>query len=254
MNNTALRGQTALVTGASSGLGVEFAKVLAAHGAKVVLAARRIDLLEAVAEKITASGGEALPLAFDVADTASFAPMIDAVEKLFGRVSILVNNAGIADGCRALDLSMDELDRVWGVNFRGPWALSCEVARRLVAAGEPGRIVNISSIAAYGYDGRAIPATFYAVSKAAVVRMTEVLSTEWAQYNINVNAIAPGMFESEMTAAHLERSLQRALDAVPRRRIGQPNQLATTLLYLVDPASDAVTGTCIKVDDGQMTR
>lgn len=249
-----LTGQTAFVTGASSGLGVAFARALARSGANVVLAARRVDRLEALAREIEADGGTAMALAFDVADSDGVEATLDAAEARFGKVTILVNNAGTADGRRAMDLPMDELDRVWAVNVRGPWALSCAVARRLVADGTPGRIVNISSIAAYVFDGRAIPATFYSISKAALVRMTEVLAMEWAQHHINVNAIAPGMFESELTAAHLERSLDRALQATPRKRIGQPEQLVSTLLYLVDPRSEVVTGTCIKVDDGQMLR
>lgn len=249
-----LTGQTAFVTGASSGLGVAFARALAQKGAQVVLAARREDRLHRLASEIEAAGGRALALPFDVAETHQFEAALDQVERYFGHVTLLINNAGTADGCRAMDLPMDELDRVWSVNLKGPWALSCAVARRLVAAGSPGRIVNIASIAAYVFDGRAIPATFYAVTKAALVRMTEVLAMEWAHHGINVNAIAPGMFESELTAAHLERSLERAIQATPRKRIGSPEQIVSTLLYLVDPASEAVTGTCIKVDDGQMLR
>lgn len=249
-----LAGQTAFVTGASSGLGVVFARAIAQNGANVVLAARRADRLQTLASEIGAAGGKAMALPFDVSDTRQFEAALDQVEQYFGPVSLLINNAGTADGCRALDLSMEELDRVWSVNLKGPWALSCAVARRLVTAGRPGRIVNIASIAAYVFDGRAIPATFYAVTKSALVRMTEVLAMEWAHHGINVNAIAPGMFESELTAAHLERSLERAIQATPRKRIGSPEQLVSTLLYLLDPSSEAVTGTTIKVDDGQMLR
>jgi len=249
-----LAGQVALVTGASSGLGDAFARALAANGASVAVAARRSDRLDALVRDIEAAGGKALAVPLDVAETDAFPKILDSIEAHLGPVNILVNNAGIADGQRALDLPMADLDRVWNVNVRGPWALTCEVARRLVAAKAPGRVINISSIAAYGYEGRAIPATFYSVSKAAVVRMTEVLAMEWAKHRINVNAIAPGMFETELTAAHLERSLQKVLDNTPRNRICAPEQLTSTLLYLVDPASEAVTGTCIKVDDGQMPR
>ncbi len=249
-----LAGQVALVTGASSGLGDAFARALAANGASVAVAARRSDRLDALVRDIEAAGGKALAVPLDVAETDAFPKILDSIEAHLGPVNILVNNAGIADGQRALDLPMADLDRVWNVNVRGPWALTCEVARRLVAAKAPGRVINISSIAAYGYEGRAIPATFYSVSKAAVVRMTEVLAMEWAKHRINVNAIAPGMFETELTAAHLVRSLQKVLDNTPRNRICAPEQLTSTLLYLVDPASEAVTGTCIKVDDGQMPR
>lgn len=249
-----LSGQVALVTGASSGLGVAFARTLAKAGAKVAIAARRRDRLDALVAEIEAAGGTAMAVEADLAKAEHFAAMLNEIEARFGRVSILVNNAGTADGYRALNLPMDVMDHVWAVNLRGPWALSCEVARRLVAAGEPGRIVNISSIGAFNYDARTSAASFYSVTKAAVVRMTEVLAMEWARHHINVNAIAPGIFVSEMSEAHMEKLMEKTVSKTPRGRIGQPERLASTLLYLVSPESELVTGTCIKVDDGQMPR
>jgi NAD(P)-dependent dehydrogenase (short-subunit alcohol dehydrogenase family) len=148
-------------------------------------------------------------------------------------------------------MEIDLIDRVLDINVRAPFVLSCEVARRLMAAGKPGRIVNIASSAAYSYRGEG--AALYSVSKAAVVRITETLSVEWARNNINVNAIAPGAFESEMMDGMLSRMGDIA-QHFPRKRIGNPAQLDSTLLYLVSPASDAVTGTCIRVDDGQGAR
>lgn len=246
-----LTGQVALVTGASSGLGLRFARVLAACGASVALCARRIDRLEALAQEIRDSGGQAVAIAMDATSSEDLTRAVGQAEAALGLVTILVNNAGIPDAQRAHKLPLEMVDRVLAINVRAPWLLSCEVARRLIAAGQPGRIVNIASIAAYDYSGAG--AALYSVSKAAVVRMTEALSVEWARHHINVNAIAPGLFRSEMSEGMLER-MGDFTASLPRKRMGEPEQLDSTLLYLVGPASDAVTGTCIKVDDGQHRR
>ena len=249
--STDLTGQVALVTGASSGLGLRFARVLARCGAQVALAARRLDRLEALAAEITADGGQAVPIAMDATDADQLIAAVGKAEDAFGTVTILVNNAGIPDAQRAHKMPLELIDRVIDINIRAPFILSCEVARRLIAAGRPGRIVNIASAAAYNYAGGG--AALYSVSKAAVVRTTETLAVEWARYGINVNAIAPGAFESEM----MDGMLQRVGDIsqhFPRKRLGNPAQLDSTLLYLVAPASDAVTGTSIRVDDGQGSR
>jgi NAD(P)-dependent dehydrogenase (short-subunit alcohol dehydrogenase family) len=249
--STDLTGQTALVTGASSGLGLRFAKVLAACGAKVALAARRLDRLEALAEEIRAQGGQATAIQMDATDAGQLTATVETAQAALGLVTILVNNAGIPDAQRAHRMPLELIDRVIDINIRAPYVLSCEVARRLIDAGQPGRIVNIASAAAYDYGGNG--AALYSISKAAVVRMTEALAVEWARFNINVNAIAPGAFESEM----MDGMLKRVGDITahfPRKRIGAPAQLDSTLLYLVGPASDAVTGTSIRVDDGQGSR
>ena len=142
--STDLTGQVALVTGASSGLGVRFARTLAKCGAKVVLTARRLDRLEALAAEIRADGGEALALELDVTDADQLLAVVGKAEEAFGTVTILVNNAGIPDAQRAVKMSVDLIDRVIGVNLRAPYILCCEVARRLIAAKKPGRIVNIA--------------------------------------------------------------------------------------------------------------
>ena len=250
-NSVDLSGQVALVTGASSGLGLRFAKVLASCGAKVALAARRLDRLEALAEEIRTDGGEAVAIEMDATDADQMIAGVAKAEAELGLVTILVNNAGIPDAQRAHKMDIDLIDRVLDINVRAPFVLSCEVARRLMAAGKPGRIVNIASSAAYSYRGEG--AALYSVSKAAVVRITETLAVEWARNNINVNAIAPGAFESEMMDGMLSRMGDIA-QHFPRKRIGNPAQLDSTLLYLVSPASDAVTGTSIRVDDGQGAR
>ncbi len=247
-----LTGRVALVTGASSGLGARFARVLAAKGAKVALCARRIDRLEALAAEIKAAGGEALAVQMDATQADSLIAAVAAAEAAFGTVDILVNNAGIPDAQRAHKMSIELIDQVLGVNLRGPWILACEVARRLIAAGKPGRIVNISSVAHFRYDGGG--AALYAVTKTAIARMTEALSVEWAHYNINVNAIAPGMFVSEMTDGMFERMGGNPAEHLPRKRVPVPEQMDSTLLYLVAPASECVTGATIRIDDGQSAR
>jgi NAD(P)-dependent dehydrogenase (short-subunit alcohol dehydrogenase family) len=249
--STDLTGQTALVTGASSGLGLRFAKVLASCGAKVAITARRMERLETLAEEIRKAGGQALPIQMDVADAEQLTKGVAAAEAVLGTVTILVNNAGIPDAQRAHKMPLDLIDRVLDINIRAPFVLSCEVARRLIESGNPGRIVNIASAAAFDYSGGG--AALYSVSKAAVVRITESLAVEWARFGINVNAIAPGAFASEMMDGMLNR-IGDITQHFPRKRLGDPAQLDSTLLYLVSPASDAVTGTCIRVDDGQHRR
>jgi len=246
-----LTGRVALITGASSGFGERFARVLAERGASVVLAARRVDRLEALAADIEGAGGKALPVAMDATDAEALVAAVEAGEQAFGTVDILVNNAGIPDAQRAHKMSLELTDRVLDVNLRAPWVLSCEVARRLIAAKKPGRIVNISSTAHYRYDGGG--AALYAVTKTAIARMTEALSVEWAYANINVNAIAPGMFVTEMTDGMFER-IGDPRPGLARQRVPEPDGLDTSLLYLVDPASECVTGAVIKVDDGQAAR
>jgi NAD(P)-dependent dehydrogenase (short-subunit alcohol dehydrogenase family) len=243
-----LSGKVALVTGASSGLGKRFAQALARQGAKVAITGRRLDRLEALAAEIAADGGVAAPLALDVTDTDQLLAVIGRVEDALGPVDILINNAGIPDAQRATKMSVELIDAVMDTNVRAPWILACEFARRRMEAKAPGRIINIASMAAYSYRGEG--AALYSVSKAAVVRMTEALAVEWSKFHINVNAIAPGAFASEMMDGMLER-MGDISQHMPRKRIGDPAQLDSTLLYLCSPASDAVTGTSIKVDDGQ---
>ncbi|MDJ0786577.1 MAG: SDR family oxidoreductase [Myxococcota bacterium] len=246
-----LSGQVALVTGTTSGLGRRFAKVLAAAGASVALTGRRVERLDELAEEIRADGGTCVAVPLDMTDTDSILGVVDAVEKALGTVTILVNNAGIPDAQRAHKMSLELIDAVFDTNLRGPWILSCEVARRLIAAKRPGRMVNVSSIGAYLYGGQG--AALYSVTKSGLARMTEVLAVEWARYGINVNGIAPGAFSSEMMDGMLER-MGDISKGFPRKRIGDPAQLDSTLLYLCSPASECVTGTVIKVDDGQSAR
>jgi NAD(P)-dependent dehydrogenase (short-subunit alcohol dehydrogenase family) len=249
--STDLSGQIAIVTGASSGLGARFARVLAASGATVALCARRTDKLEALKGEIETAGGKAAAFEVDVSDQAQCVGLAERVEAALGPVSILINNAGIPDAQRAHKLPLDLFNRVMAINVHAPWLLSTSLAARRIADGKPLRIVNIASMAAYEYAGQG--AALYSMTKASVVRMTEVLAVEWARYPINVNGIAPGAFASEMMDGMLER-MGDITSHFRRKRLGDPAQMDSTLLFLVSPASDAVTGTVIKIDDGQSNR
>lgn len=249
--STDLSGQVALVTGCTSGLGRRFAQVIAACGAKVAITGRRMERLTELAEEIRAAGGVAEPIALDMRDNDSIMSCVEQAEAALGTIDILVNNAGIPDAQRAHKMSLQLIDDVFDTNLRGPYVLSCEIARRLIAAEQPGRMVNISSVGGFNYAGNG--AALYSITKSGIVRMTECLAVEWARYNINVNAIAPGAFSSEMMDGMLER-LGDIAQHFPRKRICDPAQMDSTLLYFLSPASDAVTGTYIKIDDGQGSR
>jgi NAD(P)-dependent dehydrogenase (short-subunit alcohol dehydrogenase family) len=246
-----LTGQVALVTGSTSGLGRRFSRVLARAGARVAITGRRVDRLKELAAEIEAAGGTCAPIALDMTDSSSIVSAVDQAEQALGPVTILVNNAGIPDAQRAHKMSLELIDNVFDTNLRGPWIMACEVGRRLIDRKLPGRMVNISSVGAFNYGGNG--AALYSVTKAGINRMTEALAVEWARFNINVNAIAPGAFASEMMDGMLER-IGDISAHFPRKRLGDPAQLDSTLLYLVAPASEFVTGTIIKVDDGQGPR
>jgi NAD(P)-dependent dehydrogenase (short-subunit alcohol dehydrogenase family) len=252
-----LSGEIAIVTGATSGLGRRFAKVLAAQGAKVAISGRRVERLRDLAAEIEADGGTVLPVPADMSDLAQVEDMTATVEAGLGMPTILINNAGIADGQLATKMDVAFMERLMTINVTGPFLLAREVAKRLIKAKRPGRIVNIASMAAYNYDGNG--AALYCTSKAAIARMTETLAVEWARFPINVNAIAPGIVKSEMTDGMAQRMQagEQAEDFAAhtrRKRVPTPDWLDSTLLFLVDPASHAVTGTIIKIDDGQQDR
>jgi NAD(P)-dependent dehydrogenase (short-subunit alcohol dehydrogenase family) len=247
-----LSGQVALVTGATSGLGWRFAQVLAACGAKVAICGRRVEKLEALAGEIRGGGGECEPIPMDMTNRESIRGGLSLAEDKLGTITILINNAGIPDAQYATKMPDELIDKVFDTNLVGPWILSCEVARRLIEQELPGRIVNISSIAAYNTVAGA-PAALYATTKSGVVRMTEALAVEWSRYPINVNCIAPGAFHTEMLDGMMERMGDLSV-YFPRKRACDPAQMDSTLLYLVSPSSECVTGTCIKVDDGQGAR
>lgn len=251
MSAVDLTGRVAIVTGSTAGLGARFAHVLADAGATVVVTGRRTERITEVVGAINERGGKAHGIQLDVTDPASIEACLTEATGEFGTPQILVNNAGIPDAQRAHKMSLELVDAVLDTNVRGPWLMTTGVARRLIAAELPGRIVNLSSMSAFHYAGNG--AALYSTTKAAVARMTEALAVEWSRYLINVNAIAPGVFESEMTSGMLERVGDIA-PGLPRKRLGLPEQLDSTLLYLVSDASEAVTGTVIRIDDGQLPR
>lgn len=247
-----LTGQVALVTGTTSGLGRRFAQVLAKCGAKVALTGRRVEKLNLLADEIRADGGTCEPIAVDMRERESIKAAVAETEEKLGTITILVNNAGIPDAQRAIRMSDQLIDDVFDTNLVGPYILSCEVARKLIEKKLPGRMVNISSVAAFNTSPGSA-AALYSITKAGVVRMTEALSVEWARFNINVNCIAPGAFSSEMMDGMLER-IGDISKGFPRQRICQPAQMDSTLLFFVSPSSECVTGTVVKIDDGQGSR
>jgi 3-oxoacyl-[acyl-carrier protein] reductase len=246
-----LTGEVALVTGASSGLGWRFSEVLAAHGASVVLAARRMERLEALKARIVARGGKAEIVALDLAERDRIAPAFDAAEQAFGTVTLLINNAGISGGKRVLDMADEDWRGVLGINLDAVWFAAQEAARRMVAAEKPGAIINIASLLAF----RVSPTlAAYAVAKAGVRQLTAALAVELARHRIRVNAIAPGYILTEINQDFFATSKGEALvRTIPQRRIGEPADLDATLLLLASSrASGFMTGTTIVVDGGQM--
>ena len=245
--STDLSGQTAFITGTTSGLGYRFAQVLAACGANVAIAGRRVERLETLAEELRSTGATVLPVPLDVTDTDALFASVDQVEKELGPVQILVNNAGKPDAQLALNMDPAFVDEMVATNLTSLFHLASEVTRRLREAELPGRIVNIASGAAFSAG---VGTSWYAITKSAVVRMTEMLALEFARYDVNVNCIAPGAFESEMMDGMLER-MGDITAGFPRKRLGKPSQLDGTLLYLVSPSSDFVSGATIRVHDAQ---
>ena len=245
-----LKGKVALVTGASSGFGKHFATVLSQAGAKVVLAARRTELIQAEADKIIAGGGEAMAVTMDVTSSASIAAALDEIESAFGVVTIVVNNAGITIPKLLLDLSDDNWTNVIDTNLTGVAYVARESARRMIAAGVGGSIVNIASILAERVQ-KAL--TNYAASKAAVVQFTKAAALEFAQYNIRVNALCPGYFNTDLNSEWFKTSEGQALiKRIPQRRTGTLSELNGPLLLLASDAGSLMTGSAVTVDGGHV--
>jgi len=245
-----LHGKVALVTGASSGLGVRFAEVLAENGASVVLVARRADRLGAVQARIEKSGGRAVAVEADVRDRAAMRSAFDAAEKSFGTVTILVNNAGVVNSARAVELAEEEWRRVLSTNLDAVLYWAQEAARRMLAAGKGGAIVNIASVLGFGVAKGVIA---YATAKAGVIQLTKALALELAFKGIRVNAIAPGWIVTELNRDYLESEKGAALKReIPIGRFGEERDLDGPLLLLVSDAGRFVTGATIVADGGQM--
>jgi NAD(P)-dependent dehydrogenase (short-subunit alcohol dehydrogenase family) len=247
-----VEGRTAIVTGASSGLGAHFAGVLADAGARVVVAARREEQLNLVAKQIEAKAGEVLVVRCDIGDPASVAEMVGAAFGRFGTVDILVNNAGVSAEAGIMPERVpDELfAQTINVNVNGTFSCCRELAARLLAAGARGSIINVASVAGLGGVQNFPPA--YQASKAAIINLTRNLAASWADRGIRVNALCPGWFPSEMTAAWFAAPafLKRFEDQAPARRIGELSELDGPLLFLASDASSFVTGQTLAVDGG----
>jgi len=248
---TDLAGKVAWVTGASSGLGARFSRVLAAEGAVVALSARRVDRLEALAAEIAAAGGRALVAPMDATRVAAIQAAAERIEAALGPVDILVNNAGVSRQARLEAFSEDDYDAVLDTNLKGPFFVAQAAARRMIAAGRGGRIVNIGSIASFRTIGQQAP---YAMAKAGIAMMTKCMAREWGRHGINTNAICPGYIETEIAGDFWQtEGGARLIASLPRRRLGQPQDLDALLLLLCDgEASRLINGSAIVADDGML--
>jgi len=243
-----LAGKTALVTGASSGLGWRFARTLAANGAKVVVAARRLERLEALKAEIEAAGGQAAAVTLDVTDQAAVPAAFDAAEEAFGPVDIVINNAGMAVEATIAEMTSDQWRKVLDTDLDGVFYVGQEAARRMSASGG-GSIVNIASAIAFTVS-KTLSA--YAVAKAGVVKLTQAMALELADANVRVNAICPGYIETEINRDFFatERGQQMIKRNVPMKRLGAIGDLDGTLLLLASDAGAFLTGEAIVVDGG----
>ena len=245
-----IKGQTAIVTGASSGLGVCFAETLAERGVNLVIAARRYEKLAKVAENLADDYNvKVIPVQTDVSQEDQVINMVKTAVEKFGSLEILVNNAGIGALSPSVDMPLEEWKQVLDVNLTGVFLCARTAAREIIKK-KYGKIVNIASI--YGAVGDIFPTAPYYASKGAVINLTRALAIEWAPYKINVNSIAPGFFPSEMTASVFqdEKAMQHILSRTPLGRTGDPLDLKAALTYLSSPASTYVTGQTIFVDGG----
>ena len=246
-------GKIALVTGASSGLGTRFAKVLAEAGAQVVLASRRVERLKELRAEIEAGGGAAHVVALDVTDYASIKSAIAHSETEAGPIDILVNNSGVSTTQRLIDVTPEDYAFVMDTNQRGAFFVAQEAAKRMMvrAKADPKkqhRIINIASVAGL----RVLPQIgIYCMSKAAVVHMTKSMAAEWGKYGINVNAICPGYINTEINRQYFQTDQGRAqISMLPRKRLGQPEDLDGLLLFLASEEAHFINGSIVTADDG----
>jgi NAD(P)-dependent dehydrogenase (short-subunit alcohol dehydrogenase family) len=251
-----LSGRVALVTGASSGLGAQFAKTLAKAGAAVVLASRRVDKLKDLCAEIEAEGGDAHAVQLDVTNTASIKAAVAHAETEMGSIDILVNNSGVSTTQRIQDVKEEDFDFVFNTNTKGAFFVAQEVGKRMLARAKGtapgtftgGRIVNIASMAGL----KVLPQIgVYCMSKAAVIHMTKAMAVEWGKYGINVNAICPGYIDTEINHHHWQTEQgQKLVQMLPRKRIGKPEDLDALLVMLCSDQSHFINGAVIAADDG----
>lgn len=251
MSLFSLTNKTALVTGASSGLGAHFAQVLAGQGAHVVLAARRLEKLEALAEKITVNGGAATPVQMDVTDPDSVETAFQTIAESLGRpCDIIINNSGLSREAWFTDMSEEDWNTVIDTNLSGVWRVAKYGAKVMKAAGVHGSIVNIASITAHRTQ---MMTSAYCVSKAGVDHLTRHMALEMARFNVRVNAISPGYYKTAINDAYLESEAGDAMrKRVPMRRFGDYKELDGALLLLASEAGSYMTGSTIVVDGGHL--
>ena len=247
-----LTGQVAVVTGASTGLGVQMAKALANQGAKVAVLARRKDKIDEVAKEIaTTFKVETLAVQCDITDTERVNAAVDEILAKFGRIDILINNAGTGAVAPAEDITDDQFNGELNVDLGGTFKVSRAVAKKAMINAKYGRIINIASM--YGLVGNKVaPCSPYHAAKGGVVNLTRGLASEWGKYNINVNAICPGYFYSPLTKETLDSDFfqQNARTMIPLSRYGNEGELDTAAIFLASPASSYVTGVALPVDGG----
>ncbi len=251
-----LSGRVAMVTGASSGLGMQFAKVLSQAGAGVVLAARRLDRLKALRAEIEAEGGDAHVVGLDVTDPDSIRAAVAHAETEMGAIDILINNSGVSTTQKLTEVTPEDYDFVMNTNTRGAFFVAQAVAKRMIARskGEApgtftgGRIVNVASMAGLKVLSQI---GVYSMSKAAVVHMTRAMALEWGRYGINVNALCPGYIDTEINHHHWQTDAgQKLVNMLPRKRLGEPKDLDVMLLTLCAKESHFINGAVIAADDG----
>ncbi|MBK9362690.1 MAG: SDR family oxidoreductase [Rubrivivax sp.] len=251
-----LSGRVAMVTGASSGLGEQFARALSNAGAAVVLAARRLERLKTLRAELEAAGGDAHVVELDVTDPASIRSAVAHAETEMGTIDILVNNSGVSTTQKLVDVTPDDYDYVMDVNTRGAFFVAQEVGKRMIARSRGaapgtfigGRIVNVASMAGLRPLSQI---GVYAMSKAAVVHMTRAMALEWGRFGINVNAMCPGYIDTEINHHHWQTEAgQKLISMLPRKRVGQPQDLDAVLLMLCASQSHFVNGAVIAADDG----
>lgn len=251
-----LSGRVALITGASSGLGTQFARTLAEAGAAVVLGGRRMERLKDLRSEIEAAGGEAHVVSLDVTSVDSIKSAVAHAETEVGPIDILINNSGVSATERLVDVTEDGFDHVFGTNTRGAFFMAQEVAKRMLARAKGaapgvfagGRIINIASAAGL----RTLPQIgVYCMSKAAVIHMTKVMAAEWGRFGITTNAVCPGYIDTEINHHHWEtEGGQKLIKMLPRQRVGRPQDLDALLVMLCSAQSDFINGAIISADDG----
>jgi NAD(P)-dependent dehydrogenase (short-subunit alcohol dehydrogenase family) len=240
--------ETILVTGASQGLGRQFARVLSAHGAAVALAARQTGKLKSLEAEIKAKGGRAAAIAMDVTDSASIVAALDAAEAALGPITVLVNNAGIAIEKLAIEQTEADWDAVIGANLKGAYFVATEMARRMIARKQEGNIVNVASVLGFGVLKFVSP---YAISKAGLLQATKAMALELAGNRIRVNAIAPGYIDTEMNHDFWSTpGGEKLTKRIPQRRVGAEADLDGAIMLLASSASRYMTGSVLTVDGG----